>query len=50
MVNDATPEVVLKAITDNDESTRCFPGNLIPEPEVGDQVKFSRSFSLKVKS
>ena len=59
IVIDAAPEVVLKAITDNDELTKWFPGNAILEPKVGDQVKFSfykesseirEIFSLKVKS
>jgi uncharacterized protein YndB with AHSA1/START domain len=38
---DAAPEVVLRAITDNNELTKWFPGNAILEPKVGDQVKFS---------
>ena len=41
IVIDAAPEVVLKAITDNDELTKWFSGNAILEPKVGDQVKFS---------
>ena len=41
IVIDDAPEVVLKAITDNDELTKWFPGNAILEPKVGDQVKFS---------
>ena len=39
LVVDAPPEVALKAITDNDELTKWFPGNAILEPKVGDQVK-----------
>ena len=41
IVIDDAPEVVLKAITDNDELTKWFPDNAILEPKVGDQVKFS---------
>jgi uncharacterized protein YndB with AHSA1/START domain len=40
VIEDA-PEVVLKAITDNDELTKWFPDNAILEPKVGDQAKFS---------
>ena len=37
IVIDAAPEVVLKAITDNDELTKWFSGNAILEPKVGDR-------------
>lgn len=49
LVIDAAPEVALKAITDNDELTKWFPGNAILEPKVGDQVKFSSSSESKAR-
>ena len=41
IVIDASPEVVFKAITDQDELTNWFPDQAILEPRLGGKVKFS---------
>jgi uncharacterized protein YndB with AHSA1/START domain len=41
IVIDASPEVVFKAITDQDELTNWFPDQAIIEAKVGGKVKFS---------
>ena len=41
IVIDASPEVVFKAITDQDELTNWFPDQAILEAKVGGKVKFS---------
>jgi uncharacterized protein YndB with AHSA1/START domain len=41
IVIDAPPEVVFKAITDQEELTNWFPDQAILEPKLGGRVKFS---------
>ena len=41
IVIDASPEVVSKAITDQEELTNWFPDQAILEPKVGGRMKFS---------
>jgi len=41
IVIDASPEVVFKAITDQEELTNWFPDQAILEPRLGGKVKFS---------
>ena len=40
IVIDASPEVVFKAITDQEELTNWFPDQAILEPKLGGKVKF----------